>query len=113
MESSKKNGSRVLISVFYIILYPWPVQAFMIGFLGYLSRNFVFAFIPLLIYAIELCLGFNLATWYFKKQKETKKTGQMVLFGIIILSLLIYIVSIMYFYVNALPPVIVELFLKK
>jgi hypothetical protein len=78
-------------SVLYLLLLPWAVYI-MINYLfntGWLKVPLYF--VP---FILEIILWIYLVRIWFRRQKETRKIGSRIVFGLMIVTFVLYIVTV-------------------
>jgi uncharacterized membrane protein len=99
MKITKEQIITIILIIFYVALFIWPAYLFFF----YLRTVGMMKPVGLLIaIIIELCIGAFLCIRQFKRQKEIKKTGSKVGFGVLAGTYLIYVISVIWFFIRVL-----------
>jgi hypothetical protein len=97
MKTTFEKVLRVFRVILYVILLPWPLYVVLpILFIG----PGIQPLITLFVFALEIVLGIFLTTKQFNKQKETKKIGSRIYFGVLLLSLLVYSITAIFYLIK-------------
>lgn len=99
MKLSLKSVLIVIGAILYVILLPWPVWVILNLFI---FAEWIRSYIILLCLAVEIALGIFFTIRQFKKQKETKKTGSKVLFGVILVTSSVYAITAIIYLIRVL-----------